>query len=82
MKIDENNRTIPNYTHFYKEKNEKDGSFDYDIGSIFWDSYRSIIGYRMLEKYAEDRGSKVYNCTPGSFVDAFERTETEGSMQS
>lgn len=78
MKVDKRNRTVADYKHFYKENDSKENVLDYDIGSIFWDSYRSIIGYRMLEKYAAARGCKVYNCTPGSYVDAFERRLEDG----
>lgn len=71
IRVDDNNHTIPNLPHFYKENGTQDINFD--IGAIFWDSYRSIMGYRMLEEYAKARGVKIYNCTPGSYVDAFER---------
>lgn len=71
MKVDCNNQTILNFEHFYKEKNTN--PIGYDIASVFWDSFRSIKGYRMLEKYARVKGTKVYNCTRDSYVDAFER---------
>lgn len=73
MKVDKYNRTIPNYTHFYKEEGSKNNAIKYDVGAIFWDSYRSIIGYRMLQRYAQERDCKIYNCTPDSYVDAFDR---------
>lgn len=82
IKIDSNNDTIHNYTHFYQES--KKNTIDYDIGSIFYDSYRSIIGYRMLEKYALARDCKIYNCTlrGESYVDAFERIEFKDKIES
>lgn len=67
--VDENNHTVHNCRHFYKAKED----YDYDVAQLYYDAYRSIKGFRTLECYAQDKGCKVYNCTPKSYVDAFKR---------
>lgn len=34
---------------------------------------RTFRSYWLLKEYAEFRGARIYNCTPGSYIDAFER---------
>jgi hypothetical protein len=32
-----------------------------------------LSGYPELNSYAESKNIRIYNCTPDSFIDAFER---------
>jgi hypothetical protein len=35
----------------------------------------AFSGYFVLNKYAKSRGVSIFNATPGSFIDAFERID-------
>ena len=47
-----------------------------------WCERRSFQEYEMLEAYSKKRGTKVYNATPNSLVDAFERKQLKVLMPS
>lgn len=79
ISVNENNEALVNQQHFYDEAtSKKDLMFKdgvqprrlHEILEKFMFSFRS---YFDLKDYAEGRCVKIYNCTPGSYIDAFER---------
>ena len=79
ISVTEENIALVNQQHFYDENTSKSDLMYVDaktprrlheILEKFMYSFRS---YFDLKDYAETKGVKIYNCTPGSFIDAFDR---------
>lgn len=75
---------LPN--HFYgeaaKEKNSanvwlKCYGEPYRMDEILVDLSKMFKGYHLLNQYASSMATKIYNLTPNSFIDAFERKQSE-----
>lgn len=78
--VDDNNRVISVQKHFYKD-NDKEfervaqeyaGYHLHDILNSLTIAFRS---YHQIASYAASLGAKIVNCTAGSFIDAFPRSE-------
>lgn len=78
--VDDRNRVISVQKHFYKD-NEKEfervaqeyaGYHLHDILNSLTIAFRS---YHQIAAYAGKLGAAIVNCTPGSFIDAFPRSE-------
>lgn len=78
--VDEKNRVVSVQPHFYKD-NEKEkervsreyeGYHLHDILESMTIAFRS---YHQIADYARKIGARIVNATPGSFIDAFPRTE-------
>ncbi|MDE5812920.1 MAG: hypothetical protein K2H72_01410 [Muribaculaceae bacterium] len=78
--VDEKNRVISVQKHFYKD-NDKEfervaqeyaGYHLHDILNSLTIAFRS---YHQIAAYASTLGARITNCTPGSFIDAFPRSE-------
>ena len=78
--VDEKNRVISVQKHFYKD-NDKEfervaqeyaGYHLHDILNSLTIAFRS---YHQISAYSAKIGAKITNCTPGSFIDAFPRSD-------
>ena len=78
--VDDKNRVISVQKHFYKD-NDKEfervaqeyaGYHLHDILNSLTIAFRS---YHQIASYASTLGARITNCTPGSFIDAFPRSE-------
>ncbi len=78
--VDDKNRVISVQKHFYKD-NDKEfervaqeyaGYHLHDILNSLTIAFRS---YHQIADYASKIGAKITNCTPGSFIDAFPRSQ-------
>lgn len=79
IEVDENGMLCFNDTHFYA-KEHKRGFLDakgypIPIAEFFEADARVFRNYMLLEEYSKKMGVKIYNATPGSWVDAFERID-------
>lgn len=80
ISVNENNDALINQQHFYDEGQTQKGQMYrnsqprrlHEILEKFMLSFRA---YFDLKEYAETRCVKIYNCTPGSYIDAFERKD-------
>lgn len=81
LSVDEENHVISIQPHFYKD-NEKEhtrvssvyqGLHMHDVLGSMTIAFRSYFG---VKAYADAKGVKIYNATPGSFIDAFPRWES------
>ena len=80
ISVNEKNDALINQVHFYDDGETQQGKMFrnsqprrlHEILEKFMLSFRA---YFELKDYAEVRGTKIYNCTPGSFIDAFERKD-------
>ena len=84
MYIDEQNRLHRNDSHFYKESsNRNDIILQHPNGQytklheMLYEYFIVFGTYWQLREIAERKGVQVYNCTPGSYIDAFDRKTTE-----
>ncbi len=79
LSVDEQNRVATVQPHFYKD-NERELSrikADYikrPLHEVLRGFYLAFKSYHTIEPYARSIGAVVYNSTPGSFIDAFERS--------
>jgi len=58
---------------FYKATSSRTETFK--VHEIFGAFRRIFRSYWLLQEYAEFRGVKIYNSTPSSYIDAFERKD-------
>lgn len=78
LSVDEQNRVATVQPHFYKD-NEKELTrikADYikrPLHDVLRGFYLAFRSYHVVEPYARSLGATIYNATPGSFIDAFER---------
>lgn len=78
IRVSDENHVISVQPHFYKDsktelkrsETEYKGYHLHDILLSFYIAFRS---YHSLQRFAKQNGIKIYNCTPGSYIDAFER---------
>ncbi len=86
LSVDEQNRVATVQPHFYKD-NEKELSrikADYikrPLHEVLRGFYLAFRSYHFVEPYARSLGATVYNATPGSFIDAFERSPLPEPIQ-
>lgn len=78
LSVTEDNTVVSVQPHFYADnsaEHERVASVYKDIRlhEIMYSFYVAFRSYFTLAEYAESRGVKIYNSTPGSFIDAFER---------
>lgn len=78
ISVDDQNNVVSIQPHFYKDnsaetnrnRSEYKGYRLHDILKSFYIAFRA---YHQIERYAQSRGVKIFNATPNSFIDAFER---------
>ena len=78
LSVDDNNNVVSVQPHFYKDNAAELKRVDttyrglrlHNVVESFAIAFRS---YHTLARFAAGHGIKIYNSTPGSFIDAFER---------
>lgn len=78
LSVDDNNNVVSVQPHFYKDNAAELKRVDttyrglrlHDVVESFAIAFRS---YHTLARFAARQGISIYNSTPGSFIDAFER---------
>lgn len=79
ISIDDNNRVLINQKHFYDESTSKakpmhkSGRGERKLYEVLMKFVYSFKAYFVIRQYADSRKSFIYNATPGSFIDAFDR---------
>jgi hypothetical protein len=81
--VDEFNRTCIKDEHFYSNSLPakiwlKSNMQAYRINEALADIALMLGGYNEINEYAIHKGINIYNCTNGSFIDAFERKKPSG----
>ena len=85
LMIDENNILNIKDIHFYDNKNiqytkaysEADLSKVFNMNSFFYALSKKFYGYMELEKYSKLLGSKIFNASTKSYIDAFEKIKID-----
>lgn len=76
--VNSKNEVLVNQKHFYDEDTaqplpmSKQGG-NRKLHEVLHKWYVSFKSYFIIQEYATDRGVTIYNATPNSFIDAFER---------
>lgn len=77
--VDDVNKVYISHQHFYdKEKvtpiqMQKNVDEDRKLHEMLYKFVYTFEGYFIIRNFAEKSSSKIWNCTPGSFIDAFDR---------
>lgn len=78
ISVDDENHVISVQPHFYKDDKSEQKRVDseyagYRLHDIVLSFYVAFRSYHDIAAYARHRGVTIYNATPGSFIDAFDR---------
>lgn len=78
ISVNDDNQVVSVQPHFYKD-NDKElkrintAYLHYPLHQIIHSFYVAFKAYHDIRAYADRSGIEIYNATPGSFIDAFER---------
>lgn len=80
LSVSDNNEVVSIQPHFYKDNAEEKKRVasvyrDVRLHDILLSFHLAFKSYHALEEYARGNGCHIYNSTPGSFIDAFERRQ-------
>ncbi len=80
LSVNENNEVVSIQPHFYKDDEKEESRvkteyLKYPLHQIIYSFYVAFKSYFTIERYARHRNVMIYNATPGSFIDAFERKQ-------
>lgn len=81
ISVDENNNVLVNQKHFYDVNTSvpstmhKKGQGKRKLHEVLQKFIYSFKGYFIVNEFADSQDVNIYNCTPGSFIDAFERKD-------
>lgn len=83
LDVDEENHVVSVQPHFYKDGEEEHKRVatmfkDTRLHELLWAFHLAFKGYHSISKYAYRVGVKIYNSTPGSYIDAFPRKSING----
>lgn len=83
LSVDDENHVVSIQPHFYvdkeKEQNRvKTDYMNYPLHQIMYSFYVAFKSYFTIQRFAVKCGIKVWNITPGSFIDAFPRKKITG----
>lgn len=78
ISVNENNEVVSVQPHFYKEdekevKRIRTDYLRYPLHEIVHSFYVAFKSYHEIRRYADRHGVEIFNSTPGSFIDAFQR---------
>ena len=78
LSVTDDNQVVSIQPHFYKEdereeKRVRKDYMNYPLHQILQSFYVAFRSYFTIARYASHRSVKIFNITPGSFIDAFPR---------
>lgn len=78
LEVTEDNVVVSVQPHFYEDNAAEHARVasvykNVRLHEIMYSFYVAFRSYFTIRRYAESHGVKIYNSTPGSFIDAFER---------
>ncbi len=79
LSVTDNNEVVSGMTHFYKEptdeiKHTRNEYRAYRLHDIIMSYYVAFMSYHKIRRFADSIDVTILNATPGSFIDAFERS--------
>lgn len=91
LSVTDDNEVVSIQPHFYKDNDSEKKRVasvyrDVRLHEILLSFHLAFKSYHAISQYARKRGCSIFNSTPGSFIDAFERrglpfTTSEGRNQ-
>ena len=85
LTVNENNEAMVHQKHFYDEDSSKSEAM-YKLGrrprllhEILEKFVYAFRSYHFIRQFSEKKGAKIWNLTPKSFIDAFDRRKTMDS---
>lgn len=78
--VNDDNEVVSVQPHFYKEDKKEEKRVrseytNYRLHQILYSFYVAFKSYFGVRRFADSRGVRIINATPGSYIDAFERGE-------
>lgn len=82
IRVNDNNQVCIEDKHFYELKPKlspwiKVNGEVYNMSEILIDLSKMFQGYYYIKDYAKYKNTVIYNCTPNSYIDAFDRKKYE-----
>jgi hypothetical protein len=80
--VDDENNVMLKQKHFYDQDKVIARPMDYlgkgkrKMHEVLIKFYHAFKGYFEIDAYSRSQGKTIYNCTPDSYIDAFERVKT------
>lgn len=76
--VTEENEVVNFQSHFYKDNVDEHSRVaavyrNVRLHEVLLSFYLAFRSYHQVEAYAKEKGVRIYNSTPGSFIDAFQR---------
>jgi len=81
ISVNSQNQVLINQKHFYDYQTargkplDKRGIGQRNMPELLTKFVHAFNGYFVLKEYAQSRGVSIFNATPGSFIDAFDRID-------
>lgn len=80
LEVNERNEVISVQPHFYRDNSHEQARVTSEykgvrLHEVIHSFYIAFRAYFDIESYARSIGARIYNITPGSFIDAFERRD-------
>lgn len=78
LEVTDDNTVVSVQPHFYTESADEKARItsvykDIHLHEVIHSFYVAFRSYFVINRYARSRGVKIFNVTPGSYIDAFER---------
>lgn len=78
LSVDDDNTVVSVQPHFYKDNSAEANRVtavyrNRPLHDVVYSFYVAFKAYHAIARYARRRGVIIYNATPGSYIDAFER---------
>lgn len=75
IRVNSKNETCMKDSHFFDDENHLRVVQGYDLTKLLDHFACTFSSHKKLQKYALSQGVRITNCTPGSFIDAYDRKE-------
>ncbi|MDL2304096.1 hypothetical protein LJC72_01990 [Bacteroides sp. OttesenSCG-928-D19] len=75
--VNDDNVVMEDLQHFYDKKGAERYVSDHHLHDLLYSMYIAFKSYHIIEAYARSMNRKIYNVTPGSYIDAFERKKID-----
>lgn len=81
IRVTDRNHVVSVQPHFYADsktelKRSESEYRGYHLHDILYSFYTAFRSYHTLRRYADLHGISIYNATPGSYIDAFDRCDS------
>lgn len=78
LRVTDDNEVVSGMSHFYKDDNKeiqrsRNEYRGYRLHQIIQSFYTAFLSYHKIRRFADSQRIKIFNATPGSYIDAFER---------